>query len=150
MPRSRYLVDTNVLLQLTNRRREQYQICQDAISCLCSQGCLLYYTLQNTAEFWNVSTRPVDRNGHGLTVHEATQGLDVIERSMTLLPDNAQVYGAWRELITTHDVRGVQVHDARLAAAMLTHEVPNILTFNGVDFARYPRIEAVHPSLVAP
>jgi predicted nucleic acid-binding protein len=67
---------------------------------------------------------------------------------MTLLPDDARVYAAWRELISAHDVRGVQVHDAKLAAAMLTHDVFHILTFNGADFARYPKIEAVHPSFV--
>jgi hypothetical protein len=76
MPQSRYLIDTNILLRLTNRRREQYQICQDAIRYLLSKECLLYYTLQNAAEFWNVSTRPVERNGHGLSVYEAAQGLD--------------------------------------------------------------------------
>ena len=27
-------------------------------------------------------------------------------------------------------------HDARLVAALLRHRIPNILTFNGVDFAR--------------
>jgi predicted nucleic acid-binding protein len=148
MPQLRYLVDTNILLRLTNRRREQYRMCQDAIRHLRSKDCLLYYTLQNAAEFWNVSTRPVERNGHGLSVHEAAQGLDHIEGSMTLLPDDARVYAAWRELITAHDVRGVQVHDAKLAAAMLAHDVFHILTFNGADFARYPTIEAVHPSFV--
>jgi predicted nucleic acid-binding protein len=67
---------------------------------------------------------------------------------MTLLPDDAKVYAAWRALIATHDVRGVQVHDAKLAAAMLAHDVVHLLTFNGADFARYPRIEAVHPSFL--
>lgn len=148
MPQLRYLVDTNVLLRLTNRRREQYQMCQDAIRHLRSKDCLLHYTLQNAAEFWNVSTRPVGRNGHGLSAHEAAQGLDDIEGSMTLLPDDARVYAAWRELIIAHDVCGVQVHDAKLAAAMLAHDVVHILTFNGGDFARYPRIHAVHPSFV--
>jgi predicted nucleic acid-binding protein len=42
-------------------------------------------------------------------------------------------------------VSGVQVHDARLVAAMHIHGVKRILTFNTKDFARYDRIEAIHP-----
>ena len=145
---TRYLIDTNVLLRLTNPVVEQHPLCQSAVSQLRSQGCLLYYTLQNAAEFWNVSTRPVERNGHGLSPAVASLALSDLEIFMTLLPDTAQVYDAWRELLSNHDVRGVQVHDAKLAAAMLAHGVSHILTFNGADFARYPRIEAVHPSYV--
>ena len=41
---------------------------------------------------------------------------------------------------------GVQVHDARLVAAMLVHGIPNLLTLNVTDFARYADvITAVHP-----
>jgi predicted nucleic acid-binding protein len=40
---------------------------------------------------------------------------------------------------------GVQVHDARLAAAMRVPGIQRILTFNERDFARYPDIQAVHP-----
>ena len=43
---------------------------------------------------------------------------------MTLLPDDARVYATWRDLVAARDVRGVQVHDAKLAAAMLVHQIP--------------------------
>ena len=45
----------------------------------------------------------------------------------------------------SHNVSGVQVHDARLAAAMRVHGIQRVLTFNARDFARYPDIQAVHP-----
>jgi len=32
---------------------------------------------------------------------------------------------------------------------MLVHGVPNILTLNGRDFARYAGIRAVHPGMVS-
>jgi predicted nucleic acid-binding protein len=67
---------------------------------------------------------------------------------MTLLPDDARVYATWRDLVVTHDVRGVQVHDAKLAAAMIVHQIPHILTLNAADFSRYPGIEAVHPAKI--
>ena len=50
--------------------------------------------------------------------------------------------------VVTHGVAGVQVHDARLAAAMRVHGVKRILTFNDRDFARYADIEAIHPRSV--
>ena len=49
-----------------------------------------------------------------------------------------------------YEVLGVQVHDARLVAAMIAHNVTHILTFNVTDFARYTDegIEAVNPAAV--
>ena len=146
---TRYLLDTNILLRLSNPVLEQYALCHQAVSRLRLQGCLLHYTLQNVAEFWNVSTRPVARNGHGLSCAVASLALSDLEGFMTLLPDDARVYAVWRELVTEHDIRGVQVHDAKLAAAMLVHDVGHILTFNGADFARYPKVEAAHPRILA-
>jgi hypothetical protein len=32
---------------------------------------------------------------------------------------------------------------------MLVHRVPNLLTLNGRDFARYAAITAVHPGMVS-
>ena len=49
-----------------------------------------------------------------------------------------------------HDVSGVQVHDARLVASMIAHNVTRILTFNVTDFERYADegIEVVNPAAV--
>lgn len=58
------------------------------------------------------------------------------------------MYLEWRRLVVAHSVSGVQVHDARLAAAMLVHRIPYLLTLNARDFARYPGITALHPSEV--
>jgi hypothetical protein len=40
---------------------------------------------------------------------------------------------------------GVNVHDARLVAAMIAHGVTHVLTANVKDFARYPTVTAVAP-----
>lgn len=106
----------------------------------------LGYTLQNLAEFWNVSTRPRERNGFGLTVDETETNAQQIERSFTLLADNEAVYREWRRLVVQYRVSGVQVHDARLAAAMYAHGLTHILTFNTPDFSRFVGITAIHPT----
>jgi predicted nucleic acid-binding protein len=66
-----------------------------------------------------------------------------------LTPDSLAVHEEWRKLLVTHGVSGVQVHNARLVAAMHVHGVKRILTFNDKDFARYPDVEAVHPRSVS-
>lgn len=50
----------------------------------------------------------------------------------------------------TYGVSGVQVHDARLVAALLANGLTHILTFNASDFARYAPtgIVGVEPSSV--
>ncbi|MFZ0035778.1 MAG: hypothetical protein WAK91_00030, partial [Candidatus Acidiferrales bacterium] len=73
----------------------------------------------------------------------------LFEERLRLLPDNLAVHAEWRNLLVTHGVSGVQVHDARLAATMRVYGVKRILTFNHGDFARYMDIEAIDPRDVA-
>jgi len=91
----------------------------------------------------------VDRNGYGLSPQETDRLAKFFEEKLRLLPDSLTVHEEWRKLLVTHGVSGVQVHDARLVAAMRVHGVKRILTFNDKDFARYPDIEAVHPRSVS-
>jgi predicted nucleic acid-binding protein len=142
----RCLVDTNILLRLRNSRMANYEVCRDAIALLRSRDAPLFYTLQNAAEFWNVSTRPISQNGFGLSAGEASDSLDFIDEVMSLLQETRETYPAWRRLVAIHQVSGVQVHDAKLAAFMISHEVPCILTLNGRDFSRYSEIRAIHPA----
>lgn len=51
-------------------------------------------------------------------------------------------------MIVTYSVVGVQVHDARLVAAMVVHGVTNLLTLNTADFARYPGINVFDPAAI--
>jgi predicted nucleic acid-binding protein len=67
---------------------------------------------------------------------------------MTFPVDSDQVYSIWRQLVLANNVRGVQVHDARLAAIMTAYGVTHILTLNQPDFLRYSNIQAVHPNQV--
>jgi len=143
-----FLVDTNVLLRLSQQDHPEHKLIGTAIRSLVRQGSELCFGMQNIAEFWNVCTRPVDRNGFGLTIDETGQRVEYIESTMTYLPDTQRVYSIWRELVVVHNVRGIQVHDARLAAIMKAYGLTRILTLNQSDFLRYAGIQAVHPSQV--
>lgn len=86
------LVDTNVLLRATRRADPEHQLVGTALVRLSVGGTTLHYTLQNIVEFWNVMTRPIARNGLGLTVEDAEREGGAIEAGMTLLPDGDAVY----------------------------------------------------------
>src|SRR5438270_4169742 len=143
-----YLVDTNILLRLAKQEDPNYSTIQSAIESLTERGTQLCYIAQNIIEFWNVCTRPATHNGLGLSIPETDSRVRAIERTMTLLPDHEQIYKVWRQLVIGNNVKGVQVHDARLAAAMQVHGVTHILTLNQPDFARYTRVTVVHPMSV--
>lgn len=145
-----YLIDTNVLLRLTDRRDPQHALVRGAVRKLHRQGDRLSVTPQNCVEYWNVSTRPVARNGFGLSSAQTDRSLARIERLFPVLSDDPQVYSEWRKLVVRFAVAGVQVHDARLVAAMIVHGVSHILTLNTGDFARYHTygIVAVDPGMV--
>jgi predicted nucleic acid-binding protein len=140
-----HLLDTNILLRLSKHDDLEHPRIKLAIERLIEQGADLCYTPQNLVEFWNVFTRPRERNGFGLTPAEADREATLIERQFTLLPDNERVHPEWRRLVVAYSVSGTKVHDARLVAAMRVLNVIHLLTLNTSDFARYPEITAVHP-----
>jgi predicted nucleic acid-binding protein len=140
------LLDSNILLRISKSDDPQHPAIVQALKALVGQGVRLCYTSQTLAEFWNASTRPLDKNGFGLTVAETDRLARVIERDFEFLPDSRDVHDRWRSLLVEHDVRGVQVHDARLAASMYVHGVGQILTINVRDFRRYDGLRVMHPA----
>jgi predicted nucleic acid-binding protein len=117
-----------------------------ALEHLLRAGDTIYVTPQNVIEFWNVCTRPLDKNGLGLSPAEAHRETVQLESFLTVLPEIPAIYPEWRRLVVEHAVSGVQVHDARIAATMMVYGVKNILTFNGTDFVRFTELRVVHPN----
>ena len=145
-----YLADTNILLRFVDQNHILHPLVRAAIRKIRISGHRLRATPQNFVEFWNVATRPATRNGFGLTTQDTARRLHILERLFPIAPDTPTVYTEWRRLAITFNVGGVQVHDARLVAAMKVAGVTHILTFNTGDFARYATegIVAVDPASV--
>ena len=129
------LVDTNVLVRLAAPADPRHLSAARAVEAMAPRG--LYVASQNLIEFWNVSTRPVENNGLGQTTVAAEHVLRSLEQTFPLLPEPAETYSRWRDLVVRFGVSGVKVHDARLVALMLVNDVERILTFNAADFRRY-------------
>jgi predicted nucleic acid-binding protein len=144
-----FLADTNILLRLLQPEDPDYPLVRKALEVLLAEGEQPCYTSQNLIEFWNVCTRPIASNAFGLSVPEADRRASLIEGQFQFLADNKEVHAEWRRLVVSHAVTGVQVHDARLVAAMLVHGIDRLLTLNTRDFARYAGVTALHPREVA-
>ena len=141
-----HLLDSNTFLRLAKRDAPEHILIKKAIDHLIEEGADVCYTPQNVVEFWNVFTRPREKNGFGMTVLEADRETSLIESLFTFLPDNERIHVEWRRLVVAHAVSGVQVHDARLVAAMRVHGITHLLTLNEADFQRYRDITVVHPA----
>jgi predicted nucleic acid-binding protein len=150
MAETLYLLDSNILLRWVKPDHSDYPAIVSVTDAILRQDGVLCYTSQNVAEFWNTCTRPLDRNGYGLSPQETDRKARFFEERLRLLPDSPAVHKEWRKLLVTHNVLGVQVHDARLVAAMRVHGIKRILTFNAKDFARYTDVEAIHPRTISP
>jgi predicted nucleic acid-binding protein len=139
------LIDSNVLIFSIQQGHPWHEDSMNAIEAILASDETACVFLQNIAEFWNVCTRPANKNGLGLTAEETERRLNGLDSILTVLHDTSAVYSEWRKLIVQHEVKGLQVHDARIVAAMQVHGVTRILTYNPQDFKRYTRITAVDP-----
>ncbi len=113
MAGSPYLIDSNVLLLWVKPDDRDYPLVVATVDAILQRGVVLCYTSQNLAEFWNTCTRPLHRNGYALSLQETDRRARSFEEKLRLLPDSLAVHREWRKVLVTHNVSGVQVHDAR-------------------------------------
>ncbi len=141
------LVDTSILLRAFDAASPHYRSIRRALRKAVDDRIGLIVTVQNIAEFWNVGTRPVDKNGQGLSGERVRRRVEIIERFCDVVSEDKSSYGEWKRIVEALGVSGVKVHDARLVSVMLRFGVREILTLNEGDFDRYKQegITAVNP-----
>lgn len=143
------LLDANILLRIADLSAPLRPVAVAAVSVLTSDGDLPIIVPQSLYEFWVVATRPKNQNGLGLTIQQCQAEIAGFRKYYPLLPDASAVTDEWESLVVAHACRGKVAHDARYVAAMNTHGVTRLLTFNTADFARYPHITVLDPRIVA-
>ncbi|NJO96439.1 MAG: PIN domain-containing protein [Pleurocapsa sp. CRU_1_2] len=125
-----YLLDTNILLRTISPNDPMHAITVAAIDTLNARRERVVIAPQNLIELWNVCTRPSDKNGLGFTLERTLAEVDRLKRLFIFLTDTQSIYPEWERLVTTYSVQGAKVHDTRLVAFMLVHQISHILTFN--------------------
>jgi len=144
-----YIIDTGVLLRLFDETDPEHPTIIKVLRLLKKDGQELLTSCQNLAEFWNATTRPVSaRGGYGKSLELANRRLQFIYRMGRILPDSPVACLEWHQLIVKHQVKGVQVHDARIVALMNVSGIDSIITLNSKDFTRYPGLTIQTPTEV--
>ena len=143
-----YLADTNIFLRLAEPKHPMHAETKHAINALVAKGDNVRVVPQNVIEFWNVATRPADKNGLGYTLHQTRVEVERIESFFPPILDKPAIYAEWKRLVIAHAVEGKQVHDTRIVAAMNVHGITHLLTYNKGHFIRFAGIVIISPSEV--
>ncbi len=117
-----------------------------ALATLRAAGASISIIPQNVIEFWNVATRPAEKNGLGFTRQQALAEVEKIERLFHLTLNAPAIYAEWKRLVIAHAVEGKQVHDTRIVAAMNVRGITHLLTYNKAHFVRFAGIVVISPS----
>ncbi len=142
------MADTNILMRVVNITDVQHEVASAAIERLREQRTEICIAPQNIVEFWNSATRPLNRNGLGMLPSQIRNIVARLEDEYMILPENPDVYPLWKKLVSKYSVSGTKVHDTRLVASAIVHNVTKILTFNTADFQRYSEIEVLDPKSI--
>ena len=140
----RVLIDTNLLVRLIDTTNINHARAVEAVTNLWVAGRIPILVPQSIYEFWTAATRSCEANGLGSSAEQAERDVDYLLSEFPLLPDRPELPQTFIELVVRHNVTGTNAYDARLAAAMLTHGVTHLLTFNAKDFRRLG-IEVIEP-----
>ena len=132
-----YLLDTNILLRFISPKDPKHSEVVTTVDALHNRQQRVIISPQNLIELWNVCTRPKENNGLGLTLKKTEEEVKRLKKLFIFFPDNLDVYLQWERLVSTYNVKGSKVHDTRLVAFMLVHQISHIMTFNVKDFRRF-------------
>ena len=136
------LVDTNLLARMTDGSNPQCEPARRAVHDLFASHEQLIIVPQSLYEFWAVATRkpgppPAGQNGLGMACERASQWLNFFQRRFKLLADREELLACWHALVKTFGIKGLKTYDARIVAAMQTHGISRLPTFNVNDFKAF-------------
>jgi predicted nucleic acid-binding protein len=84
-----------------------------------------------------------NRRSHSL---ETMAGhLTFVAAPIPVTAESEATHQEWRGIVAAAKVSGIQVHDARLVAAMHAHGIENLLTLNAKDLRRFSSISVLSP-----
>lgn len=84
--------DTNILLRSAEPAHPTHQQAVNAVKTLLANGDRVCLIPQNLIEFWNVATRPIDKNGFGWSPAKTDVEISHLESLLTVLPDTQAIY----------------------------------------------------------
>jgi len=103
------LVDSNILLRLSQPAHAEYSITSEAVDKLLLQNVDLCVVPQNLVEFWAVATRPnANRGGLGMKPDAVDRELNRLRSLFHLLEGAAGIADSWQRLVKQHQVSNIR------------------------------------------
>ena len=127
-------VDTNILLAATDVSRDKHA---EATRFLSFSKAQLLLSGQVLREYLVVATRPVEVNGLGMRPTDALGNAAQLQARCRLLEETSDVLKILCQLVSTLNLKGKRIHDANIAAVMITHGVHRLATLNPKDFGAF-------------
>jgi len=134
---SHLFVDTNILVFASDAGSPFQSAAENELEQWRKQGTDLYISVQVLREYLAVTTRSAPTQT-ALPDYAAILGnISSFRATFHVLEGTRLVSEKLGELVQRFSVKGRQVHDANIAATMLTHGLQHLLTHNVGDFARF-------------
>ncbi len=137
------LVDTNILLEATDRGRRFHKQALSVFQQSADLGVDLHLGTQVVREYLVVCTRPVENNGLGMTLLEAVENIGRFRSRSTLIAETLRAGELFLNLATRFGIRGKRLHDLQLLATALAGGLDVVLTANEPDFPEVVGIRIV-------
>ncbi len=138
-----FFLDTNVLLTATDRSRESHEAALAVLERSRRSGHHLALSGQIIREYLVVATRRLEDNGLGMSPPDALKNAAEFRRRTVFCEETEAVASKLEALVRAHGVTGKRIHDANVAATILTHGIAKLVTENVEDFARFEGIETL-------
>jgi predicted nucleic acid-binding protein len=134
-------LDTNILLSATDESRPNHRLARHVIGSIYHHGIHLGISGQVMREYLVVATRAQEANGLGLSPTDALNNIDIMRQRLVFFEEIEGVANELRDLMMKHQLSGVKIHDANVAATMLTHNITKLITENPRDFSIFSEIQ---------
>lgn len=141
---NRVFLDTNVLVYAHLPLCPEHSAAMTALNGFASAGAELWISRQTLREFLAVMTRRGQYTGT-IPLISLLGDVSRFQTQFLVAEDGPSVTAQLLTLLYSVPCGGKQVHDANIVATMLAHGIPNLLTHNVADFARFSRYVAVVP-----
>jgi predicted nucleic acid-binding protein len=134
-------VDTNVLLTASDKDRPEHAEAVHFLEAGLRGELRLFTNGQVFREYLVVATRPLDKNGFGLSPQDALGNLKAFGTCIQLLDENQAVTRQLHKLVADYQLKGKRIHDANIVATMRENGLTQLKTYNQADFTAFDGIE---------
>lgn len=128
------LVDTNVLLEATDKGRALHDRALTVFKNAPASGADLFVSTQVIREYLVVATRPIKNNGLGMNLTDALANVSRFRQRASCIAETiraGEVFLSWVERFQLH---GKRLHDLQLLATASAAGMDALLTANEGDF----------------